>query len=184
MRLDTTAGVMSAYCPETLLRASEDVQNARRASCFTSQNINVRTSSARARATMWLLNHPSTIKEVSDVDGMRVGSASRADHVDALVLESGESWRGRVWHPDRERFRRWLGHDMTARAGDGLVALAVEGCTGWRHVVEEIIAAGFEAHVAEPADTNTAHGRKNRAKTDRTDARLLRELLAAGELPE
>jgi transposase len=60
----------------------------------------------------------------------------------------------------------------------------VEGCTGWRYVVEEIEAAGFEAHLAEPADTQAARGRKRRAKTDRTDARLLRELLAAGELPE
>ena len=64
------------------------------------------------------------------------------------------------------------------------MALAVEGCTGWRYVVEEITAAGFEAHVAETADTKAARSRKHRAKTDRTDARLLRELLAAGELPE
>src|ERR1700674_998176 len=103
---------------------------------------------------------------------------------DALVLESGESWRGRVWHPDRERFRRWLRHDVARRALGGPVALAVEGCTGWRYVVEEITAAGFEAHVAETADTKAARSRKHRAKTDRTDARLLRELLAAGELPE
>ena len=27
---------------------------------------------------------------------------------DALETESGEVWRGRVWQPDRERFRRWL----------------------------------------------------------------------------
>ena len=27
---------------------------------------------------------------------------------DALEMESGEVWRGRVWQPDRERFRRWL----------------------------------------------------------------------------
>jgi transposase len=51
-------------------------------------------------------------------------------------------------------------------------------------VVEEITAAGFEAHLAEPADTQAARGRKRRAKTDRTDAKLLRELLMAGELPE
>jgi hypothetical protein len=62
------------------------------------------------------------------------------------------------------------------------VALAVEGCTGWRYVVEEIEAAGFEAHLAEPADTQAARGRKHRAKSDRSDARLLRELLAAGKL--
>jgi transposase len=103
---------------------------------------------------------------------------------DALVVESGESWRGRVWSPDRERFRRWLRDDVTPRAQGGSVALAVEGCTGWRYVVEEIMAAGFEAHVAEPADTQAARGRKHRAKTDRTDARLLRELLASGDLPE
>ena len=103
---------------------------------------------------------------------------------DALVVESGESWCGRVWQPDRERFRRWLVHDVTRRAQGGPVASAVEGCTGWRYVVEEITAAGFEAHVAETADTKAARSRKHRAKTDRTDARLLRELLAAGELPE
>jgi transposase len=103
---------------------------------------------------------------------------------DALVLESGESWRGRVWQPDRERFRHWLRHDVTSRAQGGPVALAVEGCTGWRYVVEEITAAGFEAHVAETADTKAARGLKQRAKTDRTDARLLRELLASGDLPE
>jgi transposase len=103
---------------------------------------------------------------------------------DSLVLESGEEWRGRIWQPDRERFRRWLRDDVTRRADGGDVALAVEGCTGWRYVVEEIEAAGFEGHVAEPADTQAARGRKRHAKTDRTDARLLRELLAAGELPE
>jgi transposase len=102
---------------------------------------------------------------------------------DALEVDSGEGWRGRVWQPDRDRFRRWLREDMTQRANGGPVALAVEGCTGWRYVVEEIVAAGFEAHLAEPADTQAARGRKHRAKTDRTDARLLRELLVAGELP-
>ena len=103
---------------------------------------------------------------------------------DALEVESGEEWRGRIWQPDRDRFRRWLRDDVARRANGGPVALAVEGCTGWRYVVEEIEAAGFEAHLAEPADTQAARGRKHRAKTDRSDARLLRDLLAAGELPE
>jgi transposase len=103
---------------------------------------------------------------------------------DVVELESGEEWRGRVWQPDRDRFRRWLHDDVTRRAKGGSVALAVEGCTGWRYVVEEIEAAGFEAHLAEPADTQAARGRKRRAKTDRSDARLLRDLLAANELPE
>ena len=103
---------------------------------------------------------------------------------DVVEVESGEEWRGRVWQPDRDRFRRWLRDDVTRRANGGSVALAVEGCTGWRYVVEEIEAAGFEAHLAEPADTQAARGRKRRAKTDRSDARLLRDLLVAGELPE
>ena len=102
---------------------------------------------------------------------------------DTLEVDSGEEWRGRIGQPDRARFRRWLRDDVARRA-NGEVALAVEGCTGWRYVVEEISAAGFEAHVAEPADTQAARGRKHRAKTDRTDARLLRDLLAAGQLPE
>jgi transposase len=102
---------------------------------------------------------------------------------DALEVGSGEEWRGRIWQPDRARFGRWLREDVARRADGGSVALAVEGCTGWRYVVEEIEAAGFEAHLAEPADTQAARGRKHRAKTDRTDARLLRDLLAAGELP-
>src|SRR6478735_11219817 len=62
--------------------------------------------------------------------------------------------------------------------------MAVEGCTGWRYVVEEIVAAGFEAHLAEPADTQAARGRKRHAKTDRSDARMLRELLQSSDLPE
>ena len=102
---------------------------------------------------------------------------------DAMEVESGQVWTGRVWQPDRERFRRWLHTDVTERAGGGPVAMAVEGCTGWRYVVEEVVAAGFEAHLAEPADTQAARGRKRHAKTDRSDSRLLRELLADGRLP-
>jgi transposase len=103
---------------------------------------------------------------------------------DAVETESGEVWRGRVWKPDRERFRRWLREDVAAKADARPVALAVEGCTGWRYVVEEISAAGYQAHLAEPADTQAARGRKRHAKTDRSDARLLRELLQSGDLPE
>jgi transposase len=103
---------------------------------------------------------------------------------DAMDTASGEVWRGRVWQPDRDRVRRWLRHDVARKANGQPVALAVEGCTGWRYVVEEITAAGFEAHVAEPADTQAARGRKRHAKTDRSDARLLRELLQRGDLPE
>ena len=103
---------------------------------------------------------------------------------DVLDVDSGEVWRGRLWQPDRLRFRHWLQSDVASRAEGGPVALAVEGCTGWRYVVEEISAAGFEPFLAEPADTQAARGKKHRAKTDRTDAQLLRELLGAGQLPE
>lgn len=103
---------------------------------------------------------------------------------DALEVETGQVWTGRVWQPDRERLRRWLREDVAARAKGGSVAFAVEGCTGWRYVVEEVLAAGFEAHLAEPADTQAARGRKRHAKTDRSDCRLLRELLGDGRLPE
>jgi hypothetical protein len=35
------------------------------------------------------------------------------------------------------------------------VAIALEGCTGWRFAVEELDRAGVEVHLAEPADTAT-----------------------------
>ena len=37
--------------------------------------------------------------------------------------------------------------------------------------------------MAEPGDTQAARGRKRRAKTDRSDCRLMRELLQDGRLP-
>jgi hypothetical protein len=39
-------------------------------------------------------------------------------------------------------------------------------------------------HLAEPAETSSLRGSKKRAKTDRADARHLRELLMLGRLPE
>jgi hypothetical protein len=81
---------------------------------------------------------------------------------------------------DREHLRAWL-----ARFADYEdVAFAVEGCTGWRYVAEELAAAGVTAHLAGPADTAFARGRKRHAKTDKTDCRHLRMLLAGGRLPE
>jgi transposase len=95
----------------------------------------------------------------------------------------GLPWRGRVSQPDRARVRRWLCQDVMSRAAGQPVRLAVEGCTGWRFVVEEIERAGFEALVAEPAETQDRRGSKRRAKTDRSDARLLRELTEQDRLP-
>ena len=99
------------------------------------------------------------------------------DYVD---LDSGEAVRGRIVPADREHLREWL----RRFAGQSQVAFAVEGCTGWRYVVEELQRAGIEAHLAEPAETAARRGPKRRAKTDRSDAQLLRELLTDGRIPE
>ena len=99
---------------------------------------------------------------------------------DYLDTGTGQVCRGQVSPADREHLRAWLGRF----AGCDDVAFAVEGCTGWRYVVEELAAAGIAPHLAEPADTAFARGRKRHAKTDRTDSRHLRMLLAEGRLPE
>jgi transposase len=99
---------------------------------------------------------------------------------DYLDTETGQVRRGQVSPADRVHLRAWLGRF----AGRGDVAFAVEGCTGWRYVAEELAAAGVAAHLAEPADTAFARGRKRHAKTDKTDCRHLRMLLAEGRLPE
>jgi transposase len=98
---------------------------------------------------------------------------------DMVDTETGGWERGRIAPANRESFRRWL-----AGVEGQSVDLAVEGCTGWRFVVEECQAAGVQAHLAEPADVAGLKGRRQHAKTDRLDARHLRELLEAGKLPE
>jgi transposase len=99
------------------------------------------------------------------------------DYVD---LGTGEVHTGRVMPADRASLRVWLARF----AGVDDVAFALEGCTGWRYVVEELVGAGVTAHVAEPAETAALRGRKSRAKTDRADARHLRQLLVDGRVPE
>jgi transposase len=97
---------------------------------------------------------------------------------DAFDSESGEVMRGRiaatpsavtVWA------KRFAGRELH---------VAVEACTGWLFVCDALAAAGAVAHLAEPVETRALRGRKRRAKTDREDARWLRELLAEGRLPE
>ena len=97
---------------------------------------------------------------------------------DALDTETGEVSRGRIdatpaavtrWaerFEGREIESRW----RPARAG-------CSSATRWSP-------PGAVPHLAEPVETRALRGRKRRAKTDREDARWLRELLAEGRLPE
>ena len=98
---------------------------------------------------------------------------------DALDTDTGEVRRGRVRPADRATLRQFL------RGFEGQeIEAALEATTGWRFVVEELRAAGVVAHLAEPAETRSLRGTKRRAKTDRLDARHLRDLLVQGRLPE
>src|SRR3954470_14120933 len=79
---------------------------------------------------------------------------------DALDDVTGEIQRGRIAPADRLAMRRFL-----AALPEGPVDVALEATTGWRFIVEELVAAGATAHLAEPAETANLRGRKARAKT-------------------
>ena len=96
-----------------------------------------------------------------------------------LDTSSGEISRARVAPADRDRVRRFA-----ARFGGQQLEVALEAMTGWRFVAEELHAIGAQVHLAEPAETAARRGTKKRAKSDRADARHLRELVMVGRLPE
>jgi transposase len=97
---------------------------------------------------------------------------------DALDTETGELSRGRI-ESSRPAVAAWL-----ERFPGQQVEVALEAATGWLFVCEALAAAGAVPHLAEPAETSARRSSKRRAKTDRADARHLRELLAEGRLPE
>src|SRR3974390_767224 len=99
---------------------------------------------------------------------------------DYLDTVTGQVRRGQIVPADRVHLRAWLARF----AGRDDVAVAGGGCTGGRYVAEELAAAGVAAHLAEPADTAFARGRKRHAKTDKNDSPHLRTPLAPGGLPE
>lgn len=99
---------------------------------------------------------------------------------DYLDTVTGQVRRGRIDPACRQVLREWLAARF---AGRDDVTFAVEGCTGWRFVVEELARAGITALLAEPAGTAHLRGPKRHAKTDKTDARHLRALAAEGRLP-
>jgi transposase len=92
---------------------------------------------------------------------------------------TGEVSRARVSPAHREPVRRFL-----SRFRGRELEVALEATTGWRFVVEELRAIGAGVHLAEPAETAARRGNKKRAKSDRADARHLRELVMIGRLPE
>ena len=99
------------------------------------------------------------------------------DYVDT---DTGEVCSGQIRPGTREALRNWLGEHCP----DGEAEFALGGCTGWRYVAEEVTAVGAVAHLGDPAEIAGLRGPKKRAKSDRTDARLLRTLLWEGRLPQ
>jgi transposase len=96
-----------------------------------------------------------------------------------IDTETAQVRRVRVAPADRAAVRKFLA------AFEGLeLDVALEATTGWRFVVEELRLVGAEVHLAEPAETADLRGSKKRAKSDRNDARHLRELLMIKRLPE
>lgn len=96
-----------------------------------------------------------------------------------LDTSTGEIGRRRVAPADRAGVRAFA-----SRFRGQQLEVALEATTGWRFVVEELQAIGAQVHLAEPAETAARRGTKKRAKSDRADARHLRELLMVGRLPE
>jgi transposase len=87
---------------------------------------------------------------------------------------------GQIRPATRSTLRGWL----SGQCPDGDGEFALEGCTGWRYVTEELAAADVGVHLGDPAEIAALRGPKKRAKTDRADARLLRTLLLEGRFPE
>jgi len=99
-----------------------------------------------------------------------------AEWIDAAT---GEVLRSRVAPAHRESGRKFL-----ARFDGPELEVALEATTGWRFVVEELHRVG--ATVLWPSRRRPPSGgdARKRPKTDRADARLLRELVLVGRLPE
>ena len=92
---------------------------------------------------------------------------------------TGEIGRARVAPAHREGVRRFL-----SRFAGQELEVALEATTGWRFVVEELRKVEAAVHLAEPAATSALRGNKKRPKSDRADAKHLRELLMIGRLPD
>lgn len=96
-----------------------------------------------------------------------------------LETDTGEVSRRRISPAHRAGVREFCEQFQGRELEVGL-----EATTGWRFVAEELGRVGASVHLAEPAETAARRGNKKRAKSDRADARHLRELLMIGRLPE
>jgi transposase len=96
-----------------------------------------------------------------------------------LDTDTGEVMRARITPAHRAGVRRFC-----ERFGGQELEVALEATTGWRFVADEFRRVGASVHLAEPAETSAMRGNKKRAKSDRADARHIRELLGGGRLPE
>lgn len=96
-----------------------------------------------------------------------------------IDIETRESQRTRVAPGGRTAVRKFLG-----RFRNRELAVALEGTTGWRFVVEELRRVGVMVHLTESAETARLRGPKKPAKGDRADAWHRRELLMVKRLPE
>ncbi len=96
-----------------------------------------------------------------------------------MDTETGEVMRSRVAPAHRAGVRRFC-----ERFRGQELEVALEATTGWRFVADELRRVGALVHLAEPAETAARRGNKRRAKSDRADARHIRELLMIGRLPE
>ena len=89
-----------------------------------------------------------------------------------MNTETGEVTRSRISPAHRAGVRRFC-----ERFHGQELEVALEATTGWRFVADEFQRVGASVHLAEPAETAAMRGNKRRAKTDRADARHIRELL-------
>ncbi len=81
---------------------------------------------------------------------------------DYLDTVTGEVRRGQIAPADRAHLRAWL----VRFAGRDDVAFAVEGCTGWRYVTEELAAAGGRG-ASRQAGRHRVRPRPQAARQDR-----------------
>ena len=73
------------------------------------------------------------------------------DYVDT---ETGEVRWGQIRPATRKTLRSWLAEHCP----NGNAEFALEGCTGWRYVAEELTAVGAVAHLADPAEAAGLRG--------------------------